>query len=243
MRLQAFLARSGAAPSRRKAEALISAGRVRINGRTALLGESVEPTAGVFLDGVPVQLPKKHAYFALNKPKGFLTTLKDDRGRPTVTELMPEGVPGLVPVGRLDADTTGLLLLTNDGSLAHRIAHPSTEMEKEYELTLAPTPQSDLDERLAALAAGPELEDGPMLPPKLGRPRRRGKKIALNLTTHEGRNRIIRRACATVGLRLISLKRVRVGPVRLGALPEGRHRALTEKELEILAEIRRQTLG
>ncbi|MDP8950813.1 MAG: rRNA pseudouridine synthase [Actinomycetota bacterium] len=243
MRLQAFLARSGAAPSRRKAEALISAGRVRINGRTALLGESVSPTARVFLDGELVELPKEHAYFALNKPKGFLTTLKDDRGRPTLTELMPEGVPGLVPVGRLDADTTGLLLLTNDGPLAHRISHPSSEVEKEYELTLAPTPQSDLEERLAALASGPELEDGPILPPKLSRPRRAGKKTILNLTTHEGRNRIIRRACAAVGLRLISLKRVRVGPVRLGALPEGRHRALAKKELEILAKIGPQALG
>ncbi len=243
MRLQAFLARSGVAPSRRKAEALISAGRVRINGRTAFLGESVAPMAHVLLDGVPVQLPKKLAYLALNKPKGFLTALKDDRGRSTVAELMPEGVPGLVPVGRLDADTTGLLLLTNDGPLAHCIAHPSSEVEKEYELTLAPTPQSDLEKRLAALSSGPKLEDGPMLAPKLSRPRRVGKKSTLNLTIREGRNRIIRRACAAVGLRLISLKRVRVGPVRLGALPEGRHRALTEKELEILTEIERQALG
>ena len=243
MRLQAFLARSGAAPSRRKAEGLISAGRVRIDGRTALLGESVAPSARVLLDGKPVELPKEHAYLALNKPKGYLTTLKDDRGRPTVAEFMPEGVPGLVPVGRLDADTTGLLLLTNDGPLAHRIAHPSCEVEKEYELTLAPTPQSDLEKRLAALASGPELEDGPMLPPKLSRLRRSGNKTTLNLTTHEGRNRIIRRACAAVGLGLISLKRVRVGPVRLNSLPEGRYRALTEKELKILAKTGRQALG
>ncbi len=243
MRLQAFLARSGAAPSRRKAEALISAGRVRISGRTALLGESVSPMARVFLDGEPVELPKEHAYFALNKPKGFLTTLKDDRGRPTVAELMPEAVPGLVPVGRLDADTTGLLLLTNDGPLAHRIAHPSCEVEKEYELTLSPTPQSDLEKRLAALASGPELEDGPMLPPKLTRPRRMGEKTALNLTIHEGRNRIIRRACAAVGLILLSLMRVRIGPVRLGNLPEGRYRELTEKELSILNDTEQRNLG
>src|SRR4051794_31478109 len=113
MRLQAFLARSGAAPPRRKAEALISPGRGQINGRTALLGESVAPTDRVLLDGKLAELPKEHAYFALNKPKGYLTTLKDDRGRPTVAVLVPEGVPGLVPVGRLDAGTTGLLLLTN----------------------------------------------------------------------------------------------------------------------------------
>ena len=237
MRLQAFLARSGAAPSRRKAEALISSGRVTINGRTASLGENASPEDRVFLDGEPVELPTNLAYLALNKPQGYLTTLEDERGRPTVARLMSEDVPGLVPVGRLDADTMGLLLFTNDGPLAHRIAHPSSAIEKEYELALAP--QNDLEERLAALARGPKLEDGPMLPPKLTRPRR--EKI--HLTIHEGRNRIIRRACAAVGLRLISLKRVRVGPVKLGALPEGCHRNLTKKELEILKNTGRRSLG
>ena len=243
MRLQAFLARSGAAPSRRKAEALISAGRVRINTRIALLGESVATTDHVFLDGKPVELPKEHAYLALNKPKGCLTTLKDDRGRPTVAELMPPGVPGLVPVGRLDADTTGLLLLTNDGPLAHRIAHPSSEVEKEYELTLASAPENDLERRLAVLAGGPRLEDGPMLPPKLSRIRRAEGITVFNLTIHEGRNRIIRRACAAVGLRLLSLKRVRIGPVLLGALPEGHYRELTKKELKILKKTGSQNFG
>ena len=243
MRLQAFLARSGAAPSRRKAEALVSAGRVRINDRTALLGESVAPTDRVLLDGKPVELPGESSYLALNKPKGYLTTLEDDRGRQTVAELMPEGVPGLVPVGRLDADTTGLLLVTNDGPLAHRIAHPSSEIEKEYVLVLASLPEDVLDKRLAALARGPKLEDGPMLPPKLTRLRRRGEKTAFNLAIHEGRNRIIRRACAAVGLRLISLQRVRVGPVKLGSLPEGRYRELTERELKILAKTGPLTLA
>jgi 23S rRNA pseudouridine2605 synthase len=242
VRLQAFLARSGAASSRRKAEALISAGRVRINGRTALLGESVAPEDRVFLDGILVELPTQHVYLALNKPKGYLTTLKDERNRPTVAELMPQSVPGLVPVGRLDADTTGLLLLTNDGPLAHRIAHPSSEIEKEYELTLAPLPGGELERRLAALASGPELEDGPMLPPKLTRLRRMGEKTTFNLTIHEGRNRIIRRACAAVGLRLVALKRVRIGPVRLGALPEGHHRKLTKGELNILTSVGRRNL-
>ena len=145
---------------------------------------------------------------------------------------MPENVPGLVPVGRLDADTTGLLLLTNDGRFAHRVAHPSSGIEKEYELTLEnPVPE----DHLAALARGPQLEDGKMLPPKITRLRRRpSEKTTLNLTIHEGRNRIIRRACATVGLTLLSLKRVRIGPIKLGNLPEGRYRELTEKELNIL---------
>src|SRR5919199_1191449 len=227
MRLQTFLARSGAAPSRRKAEALISSGKVKVNGQTAHLGESVSSTDRVFLDDKLVELPSKQAYFALNKPAGYVTTLNDERNRSTVAELMPEDVPGLVPVGRLDADTTGLLLLTNDGKLAHHIAHPSSEIEKEYELTLA-TPEDNLEKRLAALASGPELEDGKMLPPKL--------------RIQEGRNRLIRRACAAVGLRLISLKRVRVGPVRLGSLLEGRHRPLTKKELKILKNAGRRNL-
>ncbi len=232
MRLQAFLARSGAAPSRRKAEALISAGRVSVNGRTATLGESVEPAADrVLLDGEPVELPTAHAYLALNKPAGYLTAMSDDRGRKTVADLMPQHAPGLVPVGRLDADTTGLLILTNDGKLANRIAHPSAEIEKEYQLTLKnPVPK----EALEALAQGPELEDGKMLPPKLSNLREDGEKTALNLTIHEGRNRIIRRTCAAVGLELLSLKRVRVGPVKLGGLREGEYRPVTPEELEAL---------
>jgi 23S rRNA pseudouridine2605 synthase len=204
---------------------------VRINGRTASIGESVVPDDRVLLDGRPVELPESYAYLALNKPKGYLTTLKDERNRPTVAQLVPENVPGLVPVGRLDADTTGLLLVTNDGAFAHRVAHPSSEVEKEYELTLKnPVPE----ERLAALASGPELEDGGMLPPKLDNLRRTGETTTLNLIIHEGRNRIIRKACAAVGLGLISLRRVRVGPVRLSSLPEGRHRPLTEQEIEAL---------
>jgi 23S rRNA pseudouridine2605 synthase len=234
VRLQAFLARSGVSPSRRKAEALISAGRVRINDRIASLGESITPDDHVLLDGQPVELPQEHAYLALNKPKGYLTTLKDDRNRPTVVELMPGDAPGLVPVGRLDTDTTGLLLLTNDGPFAHHVAHPSSEIEKEYELTFAPLPKKELEERLAALEKGPQLEDGKILAPKLTHLRRTGEKITLDLTIHEGRNRIIRRACAAVGLNLLALKRVRVGPVRLGDLPEGRYRELTDEELGAL---------
>ena len=230
MRLQAFLARAGAAPSRRKAEALILAGRVCVNGQTAALGASAAPEDAVSLDGTPVTLPERAVYLALNKPKGYLTTLKDDRGRKTVADLMPD-VPGLVPAGRLDADTTGLLVLTNDGPFAHRITHPSSAVEKEYRLTLAnPAP----DDALAALAAGPTLEDGPMHPPRLTNPRRTPETTTLDLTIHEGRNRIIRRACAAVGLALISLHRFRIGPVTLGDLPEGDHRPLTQEELESL---------
>lgn len=232
MRLQAFLARAGAAPSRRKAEALIEAGRVTVNGGTAPLGLSVSGEEEISLDGRPVKLPSAHSYLALNKPAGYLTTLKDepDKNRPTVADLMPE-VPGLVPAGRLDAETTGLLIFTNDGPLAHRITHPSSEIEKEYVLTLRnPVPP----DALKALAAGPDLEDGPMTPPIISKPKLARPGTTLHLTIHEGRNRIIRRACAAVGLDLLALRRVRVGPVRLGDLPEGEHRPLTREELGAL---------
>jgi len=229
MRLQAFLARAGASPSRRKAEALISAGRVTVNGETATLGAAVSNGDDVLLDGRPVALPTRPAYLALNKPPGYLTTLQDEPGRdrPTIRDLMPS-LPGLVPVGRLDASTTGLLLLTNDGPLAHHIAHPSSEIEKEYEVTVR-NPVSQ--EALAALAAGPTLVDGEMLPPKLEKTRSTARQTTFNLTIHEGRNRIIRRACAAVGLDLTSLKRTRVGPVVLGELPEGSYRELAESEV------------
>jgi 23S rRNA pseudouridine2605 synthase len=230
MRLQAFLARAGAAPSRRKAEAPILAGRVTVNGERATIGVTVTPEDEIELDGHPVRLPESNVHLALNKPAGYLTTMNDDRGRLTVAHLMPE-VPGLVPAGRLDAATTGLLILTNDGGLLHHITHPSSEIEKQYRLTLEnPVPK----DALATLAAGPTLEDGKMHPPGITNLRPSTKTTTLDLTIHEGRNRIIRRACMAVGLALISLHRTRVGPVTLGDLPDGECRALTPSELEAL---------
>jgi 23S rRNA pseudouridine2605 synthase len=230
VRLQAFLARAGAAPSRRKAETPILAGRVTVNGERATLGATLTPGDEVELDGRPVLLPETRVYLAMNKPAGYLTTMNDDRGRKTVADLMPD-VPGLVPAGRLDASTTGLLILTNDGRLAHRITHPSSKVDKQYSLTLQnPVP----DAALAALAAGPTLEDGRMHAPDVANLSRARDTTTLDLTVHEGRNRIIRRACLAVGLRLLSLHRTRVGPVNLGDLPEGEYRALTTSELEVL---------
>jgi 23S rRNA pseudouridine2605 synthase len=230
VRLQAFLARAGAAPSRRKAETPILAGRVTVNGETATLGATVMPEDEIKLDGRSVRLPEANIYLTLNKPAGYLTTMNDDGGRRTVAQLMPE-VPGLVPAGRLDAATTGLLILTNDGRLAHRITHPSSEIEKQYRLTLeSPVPGAVL----TALAAGPTLEDGKMYAPEITNLSRARGTTSLDLTIHEGRNRIIRRACIEVGLSLISLQRTRVGPVTLGDLPEGEYRDLTPSELEAL---------
>lgn len=230
MRLQRYLARSGSASSRRKAEDLIRSGRVRVNGRLATIGDGAEPSDTVELDGEPVELPAEHVYLALNKPAGYLTALRDERGRdrPTVAALVPE-IPGLIPVGRLDADTTGLLLFTNDGPLAHRVTHPSREVEKEYLATVA---GATSDPALKVLAAGPDLDDGPMRPPRLHDVRRSREATTFRLTIHEGRNRIIRRACAAVGLEVVGLHRLRVGPVRLGGLASGEYRDLTEEEVE-----------
>lgn len=232
MRLQRFLARSGAAPSRRKAEELISAGRVKVNGSVASIGDSAKPTDAVALDGEPVELPTEHVYLALNKPAGYLTSLKDEPGkdRPTVAGLIPD-LPGLVPVGRLDSETTGLLLFTNDGPLAHRVTHPSQEVEKEYEVIVAGSAPAS---KLSSLVAGPELDDGPMYPPRLKDVRRHSDHTDFNLVIHEGRKRIIRRACAAVGLKVIGLHRVRVGPVVLGDVASGECRSLTDEELERL---------
>jgi 23S rRNA pseudouridine2605 synthase len=230
VRLQAFLARAGAAPSRRKAETPILDGRVTVNGETATLGATVTLEDQIELDGHPVLLSETRVYLALNKPPGYLTTMNDERGRKTVAHLMPD-VPGLVPAGRLDASTTGLLILTNDGGLVHRITHPSSRIEKQYRLTLEnPVP----DAALAALAAGPNLEDGRMHAPKLAILSRTRDTTTLDLTIHEGRNRIIRRACVAVGLYLTSLHRTRVGPVNLGDLSEGEYRVLTPSELGAL---------
>lgn len=232
MRLQTYLARAGAAPSRRKGEAIISAGRVTVNGVTAAIGATASPADEILLDGRLVTLPETETYLALHKPAGYLTTLRDEPGRDrrTINDLMP-AVPGLVPVGRLDAATTGLILLTNDGPLAHRITHPSSEIEKEYHVTVK-SPVSD--KSLSALAAGPDLEDGKMFPPRITGLQSGPRYTTFDLTIHEGRNRIIRRACAAVGLDLTALHRTRVGPVILGDLPKGRYRPLTPSELAAL---------
>jgi 23S rRNA pseudouridine2605 synthase len=234
MRLNRFLARSGAA-SRRGADALIEAGRVRLNGETVTrLGTTVDPGRDlVELDGVTVALPELLTYIALNKPPGYVVTMSDPQGRRTVTHLVT-GVPaGVVPVGRLDAGTAGLLILTDDGELAHRIAHPSYEIDKVYEVEAKGTLSED--ERL-------KLERGLMLDGRLTAPAAvrvvstaRGITVA-EMTIHEGRKRQVRRMFELVGHPVTRLTRTQVGPVELGELPPGRWRHLNEDELRALRE-------
>jgi 23S rRNA pseudouridine2605 synthase len=232
MRLNRFLARSGAA-SRRGADALIEAGRVRLNGETVTrLATTVDPGRDlVELDGVTVTLPESLTYIALNKPPGYVVTMSDPQGRRTVTDLVT-GVPAaVVPVGRLDAGTGGLLILTDDGELAHRIAHPSYEIDKVYEVEASGTLSEE--ERL-------KLEGGLMLDGRLTAPAAvrvvstvRGITIA-EMTIHEGRKRQVRRMFELVGHPVTSLRRTRVGPIELGELSPGRWRHLSEDELRAL---------
>ena len=227
MRLNAYLARAGVA-SRRKADELIRAGRVTVNGEPGQLNTFVGPRDLVAVDGTPVA-KQRLAYVLLHKPEGFVTTARDPRGRPTVVQLvqLPERV---VPVGRLDADTTGALLLTNDGELAHRLAHPRYGVEKVYVADVEGAPD---DAALHALAAGIELEDGRTAPAKL----RRLSRSRIELTLHEGRKRQVRRMLEAVGHRVRHLHRISYAGLTLEGLEPGAWRELEPFEVERLRTV------
>jgi 23S rRNA pseudouridine2605 synthase len=224
MRLNAFLARAGVA-SRRKADELIKAGRVRVNGEPGELNTFVEPRDVVEVDGARVE-QQALGYVLLNKPAGVVTTASDPQGRPTVVGLVRHE-SRVVPVGRLDVDTTGALLLTNDGPLAHRLAHPRYGVEKVYEVE---TWREPTDEALRRLADGVELEDGPTAPARV----RRLGAARFELVLHEGRNRQVRRMCEAVGHRVRRLHRSVYAGLGVDDLGPGAWRELTESEVERL---------
>jgi pseudouridine synthase len=224
MRLNAYLARTGIA-SRRGADELIKTGRVRVNGVYAGLNTFVQEGDVVDLDGRLLD-PQALAYVLLHKPAGVVTTASDPHGRPTVVELV-EHESRVVPVGRLDADTTGALLLTNDGPLAHRLAHPRYGVEKVYEVE---TWKEPTDEALRRLAEGVELEDGPT---SAARVRRLGA-ARFELVLHEGRNRQVRRMCDAVGYRVRRLHRSVYAGLRIDGLAPGEWRELTPGELDFI---------
>jgi 23S rRNA pseudouridine2605 synthase len=224
VRLNAYLARAGIA-SRRKADELIKAGRVTVNGELGQLNTFVESRDRVEVDGKPVA-KQRLAYLLLNKPPATVTTASDPQGRPTVVQLVPKE-PRVVPVGRLDADTTGALLLTNDGELAHTLAHPRYGVEKTYVVELSRAPS---DEQIAQLASGLELEDGPTAPAKA----RRVTKNVVELTIHEGRNRQVKRMFEAIGHRVTRLHRSGYAGLDVEGLEPGRWRELTSGEVERL---------
>jgi 23S rRNA pseudouridine2605 synthase len=231
-RLNKFLARAGVA-SRRGAEELISAGRVRINGNLVTeMGIKVIPGEDVVeVDGVAVRLKEERLYVILNKPAGYVSTLKDPQGRRTVAELMPVTDHRLFNVGRLDMDTTGILLLTDDGELAHRLMHPRYHMSKEYMATVSGRPT---EETLAHVRAGVELDDGLTRPAEATAERLGDTTSLVRLVIREGKKRQVRRMLAAVGHRVLALHRVRFGPINLGELPLGETRVLTDTEVEAL---------
>jgi 23S rRNA pseudouridine2605 synthase len=225
MRLAKYLAHTGVA-SRRAAERLIAAGRVSVDGEVMTdPAHDVEEHNRVALDGRPLGGPEPRVIYAVNKPVGVVSTARDPWGRPTVLQLVPTRDLRLYPVGRLDADSSGLMLITNDGELANRLTHPRFEVPKTY---LAKLGGGAVEERvLEALRQGVELHDGPTAQATV-RPVRAN---LIELTIHEGRNRQVRRMCAAVGHPVLELRRVGFGPLRLGNLKPGAYRRLTATEM------------
>lgn len=233
-RLQRALARAGFG-SRRTSEELIVAGRVEVNGRVATLGDKVDPTHDeVLLDGVRVNLDPNVRHYALHKPAGVVTTMRDPQGRPSVRDLLPTDGPRVFPVGRLDRDSEGLLLLTNDGELANRLTHPRYGVEKEYLAEVAGRP---LARHVSALRRGVELDDGPARATAARIVDARADRGQLRLVMTEGRKREVRRLLAAVDLPVTRLVRLRVGPVTLGSLRPGAIRELTADEVRGLSEV------
>lgn len=236
-RLQKILAQAGVA-SRRKAEQLIAAGRVTVNGRPAKLGDSALPGKDIIaLDGQRLEEKTDKIYLALHKPRGFVTTMEDERGRKCVAQLV-EDLPGRVyPVGRLDKDSEGLLLMTNDGSFAQAVAHPSTHVAKTYRVTVRPGITED---QMLKISTGILLEGRMTAPAKVRLLEQQPGRVVVEIVLYEGRNREIRRMCEALGLEVARLKRIAVGPVRLGMLPQGKFRPLTKEEVKgLLAEAKK----
>lgn len=228
MRLAKYLAHAGVA-SRRGAEAIIASGRVEVDGRIERdpARDVQDGRERIAVDGQPLAGPQAPVVYAVHKPLGTLSTARDTHGRPTVVELVPER-RRLYPVGRLDADSSGLILVTDDGALANRLTHPRYEVAKTYRVRLAGGPVSERAVR--ALRAGVELDDGPTAPARVAR---RGEH-QLEITIREGRNRQVRRMCEAVGHRVLSLQRVALGPLRLDGLASGACRRLGEDEVRAL---------
>lgn len=228
MRLAKFLANSGVA-SRRAADQIIHSGRVTVAGVVVTdPARDVDAGSGVAVDGRAVgERPPELVVYAVNKPAGVVSTASDPQGRPTVVSLV-KVAERLYPVGRLDADTTGLILLTNDGDLAHRLTHPSFEVDKTYRAVVQRGPVRE--PALRALRAGVELDDGMTAPARVTRV----KPDTLEITIHEGRKRQVKRMCQHVGHRVVTLQRVRFGPLVLGELPSGAHRKLSANEVSLL---------
>lgn len=231
-RVQKILARRGVA-SRRKAEAWITAGRVTVNGRVCVLGDTAdEGTDEILVDGAPLAPPMEQMYILLNKPRGYVSTCADEKGRRTVMQLI-DCRQRVYPVGRLDMDSEGLLLLTNDGELTNKLLHPSHAVDKVYEVWLKQASQ----EKITALAQPMKIDGYPIRPAKVEHVLLDGDCGKLTITIHEGRNRQIRKMAEQSGMTVVRLRRIQEGPLSLGDLPSGRWRDLTPTEIAALQNL------
>ena len=229
-RLQKILSARGIA-SRRKAEEMIQNGLVSVNGTVARLGDSADPDVDeILVEGKPLPSQTDYVYILLNKPRGYVTTLSDEKGRPNAASLVADCGIRVYPVGRLDMDSEGLLLFTNDGAFANQLMHPKHEVKKTYEVwTTGYVPGAEV-----RLARPIELDGYTIRPPKVKLIRAEGRKAKFQVTIHEGRNRQVRRMCEAAGMTCTRLRRISEGSLRLGDLPSGKWRYLTKEEVDSL---------
>ena len=229
-RIQKLMAAAGLC-SRRTAEEWIAAGRVIVNGRIARVGDKADPDRDtVLVDGSPLRGAAQHVYLMLHKPRGYVTTLSDERGRRTAAELVADCGTRVYPVGRLDRDSEGLLLFTNDGELTHALLHPSHQVDKTYIVSVTGAE----DGSAARLAAVDKLDGESIVPAQVEELHRSGTAAEYRVVIHQGKKRQIRRMCAAAGLEVTRLCRVAEGGLRLGGLPPGKWRYLTEEELGLI---------
>ena len=229
-RLQKLIARAGVC-SRRSAESLLTAGRVTVNGVAAHLGDKADADADVIaIDGTAIAFAEPAVYLMLNKPRGYVTTLSDELGRATAAELVADCGTRVFPVGRLDKDSEGLLLFTNDGALMQAMTHPSHQVDKTYEVTVT----GQIEKAADRLSAVTELDGEPIMPAQVEIMERREGQALLRVTIHQGKNRQIRRMCAQVGLQVTRLRRVSEDALTLGRLKPGQWRYLTDAEVAAL---------
>ena len=234
IRLQKYMSENGIA-SRRKSEEMIVAGKVKVNGRVASLGDKVDPIRDkIVVSGKRVVRTKTKMYIMLHKPRGFVTTMSDELGRKCVSELVEDAGVRLFPVGRLDRNSEGLLLMTNDGAFSNMLTHPSRHVSKVYRVTVR---EKVTEDQLVKLTEGIMLDGTKTLPCDVHIIDKDENRTVLNIVLYEGRNRQIRRMCEAVGLTVIRLKRTEIAGVRLGMLPQGKWRELNEKEMQHLTNV------
>lgn len=234
IRLQKYLSQCSVA-SRRKSEELIEQGKVKINGRKAILGDKVDPVHDkVTVFGKPIGNSDAKMYIMLHKPRGFVTTLSDEQGRRCVADLVADAGVRLFPVGRLDRNSEGLLFMTNDGEFANFLTHPKRHVSKVYRVTVRGTVK---EEQIDRMAVGMKLEEYTTMPCDIDVIEKHEDRTVLRFVLYEGKNREIRKLCEAVGLTIIRLKRTEIAGIKLGMLPQGRWRELTEKEVKKLMSI------